>query len=295
MDAISVRKGAAMEVDCTLDNVTYLGEWSDWAFVCECLEADRVGDELAVRSLPARGVVGGAMRHQQAWLVDGALLSNMVELSSLGRAWVAADLGGRCRGRIELNPNKVTDRVLELVRGFRVDHVTRADVALDYEGVGVTDFIFQRDRVKTTMFRRPSGVEGFMLGGRTSERFVRIYDKALELGRDDLVLTRVEGVGKHRRVLEDGLFEGVRALSSVISADLSLRRAGMVSLALHHPEVLSGHDKRTRGKYERLAESVQFPLSPSPDEVYRERRAALLDDVEAVSAGDRVRVARVYQ
>lgn len=234
------------------------------------------------------------MRHQQAWVVDGAHLSQWVELSVLGRSWVAADLDGRCRGRIELNPNKVTARVLELMRSFRVDHVTRADAAVDYPGVALSDYVFRRRRVKTTTYARPSGVEGFLLGGRTSERYVRVYDKALELGREDLTLTRVEGVGKHRKVLDPELLDGVEALSAGVSPSLSLEDAGRVALYLYAPEVLAGHHRHTRERYRDLALSVQGRLEPCPSDVYRDRLPGLREDVERLCEGEAVRVAAVY-
>lgn len=233
------------------------------------------------------------MRHQQAWVVDGAHLSCWVELSSLGKSWTLADLGDRCRGRVELNPNKVSDRTLALMQMFEPDHLTRADVAIDYLDVPIGDYVFRRDRVKTTTYQTPSGVEGLMLGGRNSERYVRIYDKARELGRDDLECTRVEGVGKARQVLAPNLLEGVEAVRAEIPEGLSYADAAGVALLLRFPDVARRYDRRTvrrlRGVVRELGGSLR-----SPDGIYREFRDRLVDEASAVSEGERVRRAAVY-
>lgn len=234
------------------------------------------------------------MRHSQAWVMDGAHISNVVELSSLGRGWVDSPAEGGFAGRVELNPNKVTPRVLEIVRSLRVDHVSRCDVALDYEGVAIGDYAFSRPRVKGQYWTGGDGVESLYLGSRASERFVRVYDKAREL-KVEGTMTRVEAVGRHRHVLAEDLLDGVAAHARVLRPGMDAHTAGLVACALYCPEVVRGFDKRTRRRCAELVQANQAPLSPDPAEVYRDALPGLDDMVSAISAGESVPVARVYR
>ena len=289
-----------MSVDVSLDNVTWVGEWDDWGAVVEWLEAERLHDRLCEpavldRVVPRAGssLHSSTMRHQQAYTVDGAYASCWVELSTLGRAWVLADLDGRCRGRLELNPNKLTERSLALLRRFRVDHPTRADVALDYPGVRVGDYWWHRPRVKAHEWRGSEGVESLYLGSVASERYLRVYNKAEELGVGG-DLTRCEAVGRGRHVLSKSLFDGLVVRAKEIPSGLSLSDVRRLCVVLHEPDALQRMSAPTRRAYRRAAERIQLPLSPSPQEVYDDRRGELVGMLDSLSEGEPVRVAAVY-
>lgn len=284
-----------MDVDVSLDNVSLVGEWHTWGDVCEFLEDARTADPQKVRSTVGLALSTATSRHQQAWVIDGAYLSCWVEFSPLGRNWMLADLDGKPRGRVEFNPNKLTPRVASLIQIFETDHVTRCDVALDYLGLDVRDAWFSRPRVKSAYHVGPGGVESLYLGSRGSDRCVRVYDKALEQKRDDLTLTRIEGLGRKHNVLAENLFDGVQARYREIPLGTTPRTAGAIACYLHYPEVCREWDKKTRAKVKQMVEAATQPIGPSPEVVYRDSLSQLDDMLGAVQAGELVRIAKVYQ
>lgn len=288
-----------MAVDCSLDNVTLVGHWRSWGEVRELIAA-WFGDDMKdpavgssrVRELATRSF--GSSRYQRSAVVDGAHVSNWLEESEHFYG-VEHDAKGCLPGRIELNPNKATDRVWELVRCLEVDHASRVDVALDYPGVPIGEYVWRRDRVKVNSWMGRDGLESCYLGSRGSDRFVRIYDKGLELRLPDLSLLRVEGMGRKQYALSADLFAGVEGFSRGIHPGLSLADAGRVALFLHHPEVIRGHDPKTLRRYKELTREVQAQIEPTPAEVYGDMRPELVGMLEAVSAGEPVRRAEVYE
>lgn len=288
-----------MAVDYSLDNVTLVGHWREWGEVRELISSwfsedmkDQKVGSSRVRELATRSF--GSKRYQRSAVVDGAHVSNWLEESEFFYE-VEHDAKDCLPGRIELNPNKATDRVWTLVRYLEVDHASRVDVALDYPDAPIGDFVWRRDRVKVNSWVGRDGLESCYLGSRGSDRFVRIYDKGLELRLPDLSLLRVEGMGRKQYALSEDLFTGVEGFSRGMHPGLSLADAGRVALFLHHPEVVRRHDKSTLKRYKELTREVQAQIEPRPAEVYGVVRPELLAMLESVSNGEPVRRAEVYE
>lgn len=232
--------------------------------------------------------------HTRSAVVDGAHVSNVCQESEYF-CDVERDADVLTPGRLECNPNKLTARVLYLLSCFEPHHVSRCDVALDYEDVPVGAFVWHRDRVKACTWTGAGGVESLVLGAASSDRRVRVYDKALEVGFVGLVLTRVEGMGRKHHALSDELLDGVHGYRRAVAPDLGVRDAGLLALYLYHPEVLrAGADKRTIRRAKDLAAANADEISPRPEDVYRDALPMLRDRVAAVASGERVPVARVY-
>lgn len=283
-----------MHPDVSLDNVTLVGRWLDWGEVCELVEqwAWEDGDCSACRILPAHNY--GTADYQRCAVVDGAHVSNWCCESEFFFD-VEKSSKREHPGRIEFNPNKLTDRIQWLIRVFEPDHASRVDVAIDYD-VAIGGFVWRRDRVKSQIWVGAGGVESLYLGSRCSDRFVRIYDKALELKVEGRELTRVEGMGRKHHALNPGLFEGVSGFVPDLAGCCDARDGGLVALYLHYPEYLRARcDERTCRRAKELARETQAVIEPSPHEVYMDCRPELVEMLAAVSEGEAIRKARIYE
>lgn len=303
-------------VEVTIDNVTYLGvPRPSWSVVDEYLQMELSAGE-GIRCFGARQLDRLGELVNASWVMDGCHISCRLRVSSLGYTW-NADLQGvpderTYPMRIEFNPNKATDRVLWFVANlFQAKKTTRADVAIDYSGTTPSEWVFRRDRVKPKVHftQDLGGVETFYLGGVTSDRFVRVYDKIAEQiakralpanhGLDDLM--RVEAVGRQRHVLEPALFDGVRVYSPQIPMDVPLQSRLEMVAWLHEPQVFRRtgwtprHERRLIKEAKALCDRNLEQLDPHPNEVYRQERDRLLYEVEASAYGQRTRIASIYR
>lgn len=295
-----------MDVDISLDMISFVGRPKDWpAAECELFLWSEEDSVNCVRR-PGLDFHEDYSRWIENYSLDGAYISchmrdGMVrgrDAESGVQFGAEVDLRVEHPLRIEFNPNKVTSRVLTWLRKYMiVEKVTRADVAIDYSGLSIEDCLFRRPRVKPQLHYMPEfrGLQGLYLGSRASDRFVRVYDKAAELGLSQVNVTRVEGVGRHRYVLDPKLFDGLMAYRPAIPMYLSADEAGMLALYLHAPEHFGRLDRRTRKKYRDLASESLPTLSPMPADVYRDHAVELVKNVDALRQGDPVPVAKVYQ
>lgn len=287
--------GAApvVDVEVSFDKLSIVGTWVDWEGVSVALGRWVSTDPENVRvSEYRRSWQDGSDRTTISWMLDGAHVSGQFELSTLAYRQIPVD----DTARIEWNPNKATDRVRLLVSMFEKSRVTRADVALDYSGIRPGDFVWRRARVKSAVhLGRGAGgaVETVYLGSRVSPRFVRIYDKALELGVVGC-LTRCEGVGRYKHALSEGLFDGVEAHAPAVPEGLSVADSGLLALHWSYPAALAAADKRTRARAVQLARATCEPLRPSPASVYRGRMSYLKEGLAELVSGGAWHRAAVY-
>lgn len=267
--------------DVSIDNLTLMGEFSDWPLSQEFINHLISGNHA--RPLP--GVVIDSEVVQRRFLVGSAHLSVNVRPGALARSehQVSVRDDRPLPVRLEFNPNRANGFIYELVRMMNVHRVSRCDVAIDYAGLDISDFHFHRDRVKSRV-HRGRGVLGELetvyLGSPNSERCIRIYDKAKELGiREDL--TRIEAVGRHRKVLSDDLFKGLTVWDRSISSELKTTDAALLALAVHYPDHLARADKRTRARVLDLMRDAAC-LDPAPEDLYMDRLSDLRVLVSAV-------------
>lgn len=85
--------------------------------------------------------------------------------------------------RLEFNPNKcMKECIHELLPHIGNKHVTRIDIALDYIGTEISEYLWLPDRKrKRRIFCGKDGkLETVQFGSRASDKRYRIYDKARE-------------------------------------------------------------------------------------------------------------------
>ncbi len=203
--------------------------------------------------------------------------------------------------RLEFNPNTTDPEVLELLSMLDVCHLTRCDVALDYEGVKVSDYVYHRPRVKGEIVQgthlRP---ETIYLGRNGSRRMDRIYDKALELKRDDLTMTRLECQRRYRpddcAPIEPGLFDTLAVYKRGVPAELNAIDQGLIALMLHYPDRFEACSKEMKRRVRDLAREACGPLDPDPANVYAEERPRLKSELSVMLTGEELsRRANVYR
>lgn len=226
--------------------------------------------------------------------------------------------------RIEFNPNKMdVSRLAPWFDGVLCNvRATRHDVALDYPGVQLSEWTFTRKGTKAAYFTGRGGEpEGFYLGSLASLVVFRTYDKLREIvqktkkaARDaeevrvsmlaPTGLARVECVQRLRPAYQERsateifpveLFSNLTAVRRCVPYEgLSPYECGLLSLYHHEPDVLRSMHKEPRGRARELALSRCGELDPSPERVYRERRADLLDMASDLRHGRPVYQAKIY-
>lgn len=200
--------------------------------------------------------------------------------------------------RVEWNPNKAS--AIGPMLFAESPRATRVDVALDYDGMDLDDWYFERPRCRSSQyFDAKSGTEGVMLGRMGSSRFLVVYDKAAELKveRDD-PLARFEfrqRIRPEESPLGPDLFSGVGAFRREIPRSLDPHEAGMVALKLMAPEIFARMDRRTRRRYEGLMSDRCGRLAPDPEQVYRASRDELREMLDELANAKDVRIASVYK
>lgn len=212
--------------------------------------------------------------------------------------------------RLEWNPNKADARAY--LMWMEEPRATRTDIALDYEGCDLNDWVFQRPRVAVSRFSDQRGAQtGMQLGRTKSPRFTVVYDKAAELAIqyrresglnvtpwDDIDLMRFEmrnRLGPTDEPLQPSLFDGVRAISTDIPSSVSPSEAAYLALMVHCPAHFGRLDRHTQAKYRELSYSRVSELEPHPEEVYRGLRNELKEGLCSLLAGEAWKVARVYE
>lgn len=279
-------------VDLSFDKVSIVGVtgdlFEDWQ------------QELGLMSCGVRQT--GADEYMIAAVKDGLHVQYRSSLSALGGRGVP----GECTSpdawnvRLEWNPNKAGAIGAKALAGIAAGRrMTRLDLAIDYEGLCLSDYTFTRPRVKTMTVNGWHGLnETVYLGKWGSRRFVRCYDKAREMGIEDAELLRVETVQRYRpgdTVLPEGLMHGFSATAKRVPHGVSIRDAGLLALFHHEPERLQSANPRTRSRAADLAERYSGSLTPGISEVYDRERERLRMMADDLLEGAILPVAAIYE
>ncbi len=124
--------------------------------------------------------------------------------------------------RIEFNPAKCKVDTIKFIKEFLLRiRVNRVDICIDFDNVDLNKyFVIDRKGVKKQyILGRDSKIETIYLGGRKSERKVRIYDKRKELlkGGVDIGMERMRvevqrnikgGSNVVEEIINDKMFDG---------------------------------------------------------------------------------------
>lgn len=205
--------------------------------------------------------------------------------------------------RVDLNPNKlaVDAPVREILRLMFDTRCTRLDVAVDYPGESVGDWVpFGRAGKHFQVNARGGAVETFMVGARSSARQLVVYDKIADAkAKGEPVpwdfsgpMTRVEARERYRpdrgvSVLAPDLMDDVSLVRRHGEyAGLSLRDRAMLHYLAEFPEAWNQLCRETRRRLGGLI-TVQgeSTLEPSAGSIYRCSLKALHDAYFSVVGG----------
>ncbi|MGB9660581.1 MAG: hypothetical protein ACPL5F_01005 [Moorellaceae bacterium] len=157
-------------------------------------------------------------------------------------------------GRVEFNPNKCDlEFVTDFIREYMKDkEITRLDIAIDYEGVDISNYLIWTERRVSSSWNYGKKLESVYIGSRSSERFYRIYDKRLEVleeeGRDiGIDIMRCEGVVRRIEQKLDDLFRGIK-----LYRVNDIEDKGLLLLALYYPGELNMLSRYKRNKLEQM-------------------------------------------
>jgi Putative phage replication protein RstA len=273
--------------DVSLDRFSVVGSFDhqrgDWRETAGEL------DVLSAGKSSTRALSGRRVRTTYS-LPDGSHVS-----------WAFLNIDGRSvpedgELRVELNPNRTDGRALEVVGRMTDQHVTRADVAIDYEGETPGEWQFFKARSKSMRVQGTDrAVETYQLGMRGSKLHFVAYDKARELGLLDEKLMRIEARARREKAeLPRDLFKGLVVTPTEIPAGLDVRTKANLALAIHYPESVGELDKRAQGKVRELLQTVLVPLDPAPADVYLDAWPRLVQDLHGLMCGVQPQVAAVY-
>ena len=150
---------------------------------------------------------GGPMYRESLSLDDPAGTGEKILMQ-----WAPYLLNSVPFARVEFNPAKVQGetevlrRIVQpfLRRGWASAHVTRIDIAVDYE-LTLQDHVYFAGNHKGCLYYSPEGIETVYLGSPQSDSRLRIYDKAKELAVQGkpvppYPLTRIEAQRRSTRL-----------------------------------------------------------------------------------------------
>lgn len=184
------------------------------------------------------------------------------------------------RFRLEFNPAHELEETASIARLFEDARLTRVDYAVDYDGVDLNDYIYERPGVKREEIRGRSGrLETLYLGRKSSAVMLRVYDKAKEAGLDsDRLRTEAQCRYRPDGALDPGVFDRLTVRPRVWSADCDLRTEQRVVWALNTPGWEQRvRDTRARRRLTEVLNAHVGVLEPQPCDVLRERWSEVAD------------------
>lgn len=245
----------------SLDNITVVGRVDDAESLTRILNKSIYVTKVRFGNYPWK---------HNFHMIDGSLLQ-----------W--AEKGCSPELRLEFNPNKcMKEEIARIMPYIDQKYITRLDVAIDYKGIEISNYIWFPDRKrKRTMFYGKDGkTETIQFGSRASDKMFRLYDKAREQKEPSMApWTRVEIQRRYdesEETLEEDLFQGLAGFKAeFLDPKLPVKDRGLLCLFYYYPEQYDlpegGVRKRLNEKYKRILD----PLSPNPSNLYRQERTKL--------------------
>lgn len=203
--------------------------------------------------------------------------------------------------RVDLNPNKLDPDapVRSIVDRMLDTRITRCDVAIDYFGRDVGDFIpVGRSGKRFSVSARSGAIQTQMIGARSAARQLVVYDKIADCRAKreplpwdfDGSVMRVEARERIRpadgsTVLAPDLVDDVQLLTRG-GGDVAIKDRALIDYLARNPDEWGDLSPYMRRRLRNLG-SVRgsSTLQPSPAEVYRGSRSLLLDQYFSVVGG----------
>lgn len=176
---------------------------------------------------------------------------------------------GRSPMRIEFNPNNLTKEELEFIQrsfldNMRDKHFTRIDLAFDLEH-NLEDYYIMSDKgiKKTVIYGKSDKVESKYFGVRSSDRYIRIYNKKKQLAElhdkeiENENLWRIEFELKKSMVNKwDKCFDDLSVLKPAWKTIENQQKRSMVYMLLNEQNEWSNLQRRTKYRYKELIREI---------------------------------------
>ena len=190
--------------------------------------------------------------------------------------------------RLDFNPTTAHSEIFQVIKRIKDPEPTRVDIAIDYYDIDLLNdgWNWMHKPVKTRRFFAPDGkLETLYIGAPSSDRQIRIYDKAKEQGIEGQ-WTRVEVQLRHKACKE--LIDPFRDLYAVTELNLSglKPKEKAIVLYMYEKNAYTQFDFKTRKKYKDHILRNSKLLEPQPKEVWEREKASILAQILTYTIGD---------
>jgi len=180
-----------------------------------------------------------------------------------------ADSWDRRNFRIEFNPNKLDLDEMEWLKKHFIDLLeddgfTRIDLAFDFEDDLSDYFAMSEKALKKTFFYGTNGkIETRYFGVRSSDRFVRIYNKKQE--RKDIadIDLNIEHLWRVEIELKRGMvdywnncFEDLHIIKPAWKTIENINERAMIYMLMNEEDEWGKLERKTKYKYKKLIENI---------------------------------------
>jgi len=176
---------------------------------------------------------------------------------------------GRSPMRIEFNPNNLTKEELEFIQqsfldNMRDKHFTRIDLAFDLEH-NLEDYYIMSDKgiKKTVIYGKSDNVESKYFGVRSSDRYIRIYNKKKQLAEvhdktiENENLWRIEFELKKSMVNKwDKCFDDLSVIKPAYLTINNFEEQAKIHYLLHEQNAWSMLSRSTKYKYKKILKEI---------------------------------------
>ncbi len=171
--------------------------------------------------------------------------------------------------RLEFNPNNLTpisEKLLQILLSYVTNyHFSRIDLAIDLFNYNLYDYniVDLNSRKKAYYYDRVGKLETCYFGSMSSNKFIRIYNKAVEQKKDDMDWWRIELQlrDNYIDVYLDGLkdfLEGVYIFKYVTVEKYDFTSKAILEYLLKDMTRMSELSKNGRTKYRKILRSLKI-------------------------------------
>ncbi|HCV7170068.1 hypothetical protein [Staphylococcus sp. HMSC056G08] len=171
--------------------------------------------------------------------------------------------------RVEFNPSKLSDEEKDFIQFVFLDNMrgkefSRIDLAFDLP-INLADFYIMSDKSlkKTIFYGRNDKPETKYFGVRDSERYIRIYNKKLQLSEvdkkeiEDEYLWRIEFELKRSMTQKwDKCFDDLQIIKPKWKTVENQQKRAMVYMLLNELDEWSNLQRRTKYRYKKLLNEI---------------------------------------
>lgn len=207
--------------------------------------------------------------------------------------------------RVEFNPNELNEEEKDLIKfvfldNMRTKNFTRIDLAFDIP-VDLNEYYVMSDKAlkKTVFYGRNDKPETKYFGVRDSERYIRIYNKKLQLSEvkkqeiDTLHLWRIEFELKHSMADKwDKCFDDLHILEPKIAKVKDFAEKAKLYYLMNEPSAWSELHRNTKYKYKKIIKELsETDITDVLKEVlndHHDKLSAELENYIAISHHDKL-------